>query len=44
MEFKTGKDAVVNGNIVRGFFIHNGAPIQGPVWRGTAGAVLAMDR
>jgi hypothetical protein len=30
----TGKDAVVNGNIVRGFFIHNGAVIQGRAWRG----------
>lgn len=30
----TGKDAVVNGNIVRSFMIHNGAVIQGRAWRG----------
>jgi hypothetical protein len=30
----TGKDAVANGNVVRGFMIHNGAVIQGGVWRG----------
>ena len=30
----TGKDAVTNGNVVRGFMIHNGAVIQGGVWRG----------
>jgi hypothetical protein len=30
----TGKDAVVNGNVVRGFMIHNGAVIQGGIWRG----------
>ena len=30
----SGKDAVVNANVVRGFLIHNGVQIQGPVWRG----------
>jgi hypothetical protein len=30
----TGKEAVANGNVVRGFMIHNGAVIQGGVWRG----------
>jgi hypothetical protein len=30
----TGKDAVANGNVVRGFFIHNGVLIQGHAWRG----------
>jgi len=28
-----GKDAVVNANVVRGFLIHNGIAIGGPVWR-----------
>ena len=30
----TGKEAIVNGNVIRGFMIHNGAVIQGGVWRG----------
>jgi hypothetical protein len=30
----TGKQAVVNANVVRSFLIHNGVFIQGPVWRG----------
>ena len=30
----TGKDAVVNANVVRSFLIHNGVLIQGRVWRG----------
>ncbi len=30
----TGKQAVVNANVVRSFLIHNGVPIQGRVWRG----------
>jgi hypothetical protein len=30
----TGKDSVVNANVVRGFLIHNGVFIQGQVWRG----------
>lgn len=30
----TGKEAVVNANVVRSFLIHNGVLIQGPVWRG----------
>lgn len=30
----TGKQAVVNANVVRSFLIHNGVLIQGPVWRG----------
>jgi hypothetical protein len=30
----TGKQAVVNANVVRGFLIHNGVLIQGRVWRG----------
>jgi hypothetical protein len=30
----TGKDAVVNANVVRGFLIHNGVLIQGRVWTG----------
>ena len=29
----TGKDAVVNGNIIRGFLVHNGIFIQGRAWR-----------
>ncbi len=28
----TGKEAVVNANVVRGFLIHNGILIQGRVW------------
>ncbi|MFD4252739.1 hypothetical protein ACFWQL_23630 [Amycolatopsis thermoflava] len=28
----TGKEAVVRANVVRGFLIHNGVPIQGAVW------------
>lgn len=31
---RTGQDAVVAGNTLRGFLIHNGVFIQGPVWRG----------
>ena len=30
----TGKEAVVNANLVRGFLIHNGVFIRGGVWRG----------
>lgn len=30
----TGKDAVANANIIRGFLIHNGVLIQGGVWTG----------
>ncbi|MGQ0846814.1 MAG: hypothetical protein ACT4QF_22065 [Sporichthyaceae bacterium] len=30
----TGKDAVMNGNTLRSFMIHNGAVIQGSAWRG----------
>lgn len=30
----TGKEAVVNSNVVRSFLIHNGVLIQGRVWRG----------
>jgi len=30
----TGKQAVVNANVVRSFLIHNGVFIQGGVWRG----------
>jgi len=30
----TGKDAVVNGNIIRSFLVHNGIFIQGRAWRG----------
>ena len=29
-----GKDAVVNGNIIRSFLVHNGIFIQGRAWRG----------
>ncbi|MGH8998164.1 MAG: hypothetical protein ACRDY7_02095, partial [Acidimicrobiia bacterium] len=31
---RTGRDAVVTGNTLRGLLIHNGVFIQGPVWRG----------
>ena len=31
---RTGRDAVVAGNALRGFLIHNGVFIQGPVWKG----------
>ena len=31
---RTGRDAVVAGNTLRGFLIHNGVFIQGPVWTG----------
>ncbi len=30
----TGKDAVVSGNIIRSFLVHNGIFIQGRAWRG----------
>jgi hypothetical protein len=30
----SGKQAVVNANVVRSFLIHNGVLIQGRVWRG----------
>jgi hypothetical protein len=30
----TGKDAVVTGNIIRSFLVHNGIFIQGRAWRG----------
>src|SRR2546421_6797064 len=29
-----GRDAVVNGNVIRGFLIHNGVLIQGGAWTG----------
>src|SRR5258705_9939468 len=29
-----GRDAVVAGNTIRGFLIHNGVFIQGPAWTG----------
>ncbi len=29
----SGKDAVVNGNIIRSFLVHNGIFIQGRAWR-----------
>lgn len=29
----TGREAVVTGNTLRGFLVHNGIFIQGPVWR-----------
>jgi hypothetical protein len=31
----TGRDAVVNGNIIRSFLVHNGIFIQGRAWRGS---------
>jgi hypothetical protein len=31
---RAGRDAVVAGNTLRGFLIHNGVFIQGPVWTG----------
>jgi hypothetical protein len=31
---RTGREAVVAGNVLRGFLIHNGIFIQGPVWKG----------
>jgi hypothetical protein len=31
----TGKDAVANANVVRGFLIHNGVLIQGSIWTGS---------
>jgi hypothetical protein len=31
---RTDREAVVAGNTLRGFLIHNGVFIQGPVWRG----------
>jgi hypothetical protein len=31
---RAGREAVVAGNLLRGFLIHNGIFIQGPVWRG----------
>jgi hypothetical protein len=30
----TGKDAIVTGNTIRGFLVHNGIFIQGRAWRG----------
>ncbi|HEV7535542.1 MAG TPA: hypothetical protein VGP90_07900 [Acidimicrobiia bacterium] len=30
----TGRDAVVNGNMLRSFLVHNGIFIQGRAWRG----------
>ena len=32
----TGRAAVVSGNAIRGFMVHNGIMIQGRVWRGGA--------
>ena len=29
-----GRDAVVNGNVLRSFLVHNGIFIQGRAWRG----------
>ena len=29
----TGKEAVINGNIIRSFLVHNGIFIQGRAWR-----------
>ena len=29
-----GRDAVVNGNVIRSFLVHNGIFIQGRAWRG----------
>jgi hypothetical protein len=29
----TGKNAVINGNIIRSFLVHNGIFIQGRAWR-----------
>lgn len=31
----SGKDAVANANVIRGFLIHNGVLIQGGVWTGS---------
>ena len=31
---RTGRDAIVAGNTLRSFLIHNGVFIQGPVWTG----------
>lgn len=31
----TGKDAVANANVIRGFLIHNGVLIQGKIWTGS---------
>lgn len=31
---RTDRDAVVAGNVLRGFLIHNGVFIQGPIWKG----------
>lgn len=33
-----GREAVVTGNAIRGFMVHNGIMIQGRVWRGSSGA------
>jgi hypothetical protein len=30
----TDRDAVVNGNVIRSFLVHNGIFIQGRAWRG----------
>jgi hypothetical protein len=30
----TGRDAIVNGNMLRSFLVHNGIFIQGRAWRG----------
>lgn len=30
----SGKEAVANANVIRGFLIHNGVLIQGAVWTG----------
>ena len=34
----TGRDAIVNGNIIRSFLVHNGIFIQGRAWRGSGGS------
>lgn len=39
----TGKDAVVNGNIIRGFLVHNGIFIQGRAWREGSGGSPASS-
>lgn len=33
----SGRDAIVNGNILRSFLVHNGIFIQGRAWRSGAG-------
>jgi hypothetical protein len=40
----TGKDAIVTGNTIRGFLVHNGIFIQGRAWRGTAAPTSDQPR